>query len=337
MSFRTSVMRATSVMWRTLKSVGHDQELTFVDHLDELRTRLIVSLVVVGAAFGVCFWQNGALLDVVDAPLAHQTAAQVRHGGGPLGATYTVQKSAKNVAVQVRSLVGVLEDRRQPAGDQAVLTHVGTALNRDVRALSAPATGDKPITLGLGEPFTTTITVTLIFALIVSLPFLLIQLYGFFMPAFEPDMRRKMRPVLTAVPGLFIAGVLFGYFVVLPAAIHFLQNFNSNQFNVLVQASQYYSFAATLLLAMGLIFEIPVAIIAATQSGAITPRQLRGGRRWAIAGSAAVAAFMPGDAITMLLEAVPLYILFEIGLAIATVLERRTQRRAAVAVAAAPA
>ena len=71
-----------------------------------------------------------------------------------------------------------------------------------------------------------------------------------------------MLPVMFAIPGLFVAGVVFGYLVVLPAALHFFQNFNSDQFNVLVQAGQYYKFAATTLLAMGLLFQVPVAIIA---------------------------------------------------------------------------
>jgi sec-independent protein translocase protein TatC len=116
---------------------------------------------------------------------------------------------------------------------------------------------------------------------------------------------------------------VFGYFVVLPAAVHFFQNFNSGQFNVLVQASQYYHFAATTLIAMGLIFQVPVAILAATRAGIATPRQLRHNRRWAILACAAVAAFLPGDAVTMLLETVPLYLLFEFSVLIATIVERR--------------
>ena len=128
------------------------------------------------------------------------------------------------------------------------------------------------MTLGIGEPFTTTVTVTLIFALILAMPVILLQVYGFLMPAFDPEQRRRMRPVLIVGPGLFITGVAFGYFIVLPAAVHFLQNFNADQFNVLVQAGPYYKFAATILLAMGLLFEIPVAIIAVTRAGVVTPR-----------------------------------------------------------------
>jgi sec-independent protein translocase protein TatC len=183
------------------------------------------------------------------------------------------------------------------------------------------------VTLGIGEPFTTTVTVSLIFALILSLPVLLLQAYGFLMPAFDPRQRRQMRPLIFAIPVLFMTGVAFGYFVVLPAAVHFFQNFNSAQFNVLVQASQYYKFAATTILAMGLLFQVPVGILAITRAGVITPRQLRHNRRYAIAACALIAAVLPGDAITMLLETVPLYLLFEVSVLLATFAERRARAR----------
>src|SRR5262249_39214288 len=81
--------------------------------------------------------------------------------------------------------------------------------------------------------------------------------------------------------------------------------------------------AATLLLAMGLIFQVPVAILAATRAGVVTPRQLRKNRRYAIVVCAAVAAFLPGDVITLILETLPLYVLYELSILLATVVERR--------------
>jgi sec-independent protein translocase protein TatC len=204
---------------------------------------------------------------------------------------------------------------------------VGAGLDRDIARLSAPPRGDRPVTLGIGEPFTTTATVSFVFALILSLPVLLLEAYGFLMPAFDPHQRRQMRPLLLAVPALFAAGVAFGYFVVLPGAVHFFQNFNSAQFNVLVQASQYYKFAATTILAMGLLFQVPVAVLALTRGGVITPRQLRHNRRYAIAACALIAALLPGDATTMLLETVPLYLLFEASVLVAAIAERRSRAR----------
>ncbi len=311
---------------RRLRPVDHDERLSLVAHLDELRMRLLVSLAVVAAAFAVCFWQNHRLLALVNKPLAHQTQAQVRAGHGPLGATYTVQRSARDVAQQLQTVVGALERSRQPAVPLTTLAAVSRSLGVDLAHLSIPPTGNKPITLGIGEPFTTTLTVTLIFSLIISLPVLLLQAYGFLAPAAAPDLRRRLRPLLPAIPGLFVLGVAFGYFAVLPAALRFFQNFNSSQFNVLVQASQYYKFAATTLLAMGLLFELPVLIVAVTRAGVISTRRLRRSRRYAVAACALVAALLPGDAVTMLLETVPLYLLYEFSLLVARVVERRAER-----------
>jgi sec-independent protein translocase protein TatC len=319
-------------MPKVLRPIGHEDRLSIVDHLDELRSRLMICGAALVVAFGLCFWQNHTLLNLINRPLAHQTQQQVRAGQGPLGATYTVQRSARDVAVQLRTVTRALEtEHSQPATVTTALSAVQASLGRDITRLSAAPTGDKPITLGIGEPFTTTITVSLIFALILSLPVILLQAYGFFMPAFDDAMRRHMLPVVLAIPGLFVAGVTFGYVIVLPAAVHFFQNFNSGQFNVLVQASQYYKFAATTLLAMGLFFQVPVVILAITRAGILTPKQLRHNRRYAIAICAAIAALLPSDAITMILETVPLYLLFEVSLLIATIAERRERRRATAA------
>ncbi|MDQ2761881.1 MAG: twin-arginine translocase subunit TatC [Actinomycetota bacterium] len=318
-----------------LRPIGYEDRVSLVGHLDELRTRLIFSLLVLVVAFGVCFWQNHRLLNLINDPLAHQTQQQVRDFHGPIGATYKVQLGAKDLAIQLRTVAGVLgSEGLQTPATRTSLQRVQASLQRDISALSAAPTGDKPITLGIGEPFTTTLTITLIFALILSLPVLLNQAYGFLMPAFEPEMRRHMLPLTLAIPVLFIAGVAFGYFVVLPASVHFFQNFNSAQFNVLVQASQYYKFAAMIILAMGLLFQVPVGILAVTRAGLITPRQLRHNRRYAIAACAAIAAVLPGDAITMALETAPLYVLFEASVLVATVVDRRVRKREARAQAA---
>jgi sec-independent protein translocase protein TatC len=111
--------------------------------------------------------------------------------------------------------------------------------------------------------------------------------------------------------------------------VRFLTNFNSSQFNVLVQASQYYKFAATVLLAMGVCFQAPVAIVGAVRAGIVTPSGLRRNRRYAVLACAAVAALLPGDAFTLVLETVPLYLLYEASILIASVIERADRRGAA--------
>ena len=309
--------------------IGYEDKLSLVDHLEELRGRIIVSLAVLAAAFALCMADNHQLLNIINAPLAHETQKQVKKGNGPLGATYTVQQSARTVATQLQTVVSALDRPGSgvSAATKAAIAPVGPRLRGEIKTLSAAPQGNKPVTLGIGEPFSTTLGVALIFAFILALPVLLYELYGFLLPALSPDQQRIATPLMLAIPFLFVIGVLFGYFVVLPAAVRFFQNFNSGQFNVLVQASQYYHFAAVIMLAMGLVFQIPVAILAATRAGIVTTKQLRHNRRYAIVACGAVAAFLPGDAITLLLETIPLYLLFELSILIARVVDRRDSRR----------
>jgi sec-independent protein translocase protein TatC len=269
------------------------------------------------------------LLTIINRPLAHETQKQVKAGNGPLGATYTVQEGARTVATQLQVVVAALDRPGSGASPQtkAALVGVAPALATAINRLSAGPKGDKPVTLGIGEPFATTLGVALMFALILALPVLLYEIYGFLLPAFSPAQRRIATPLMLAIPVLFIIGVLFGYFIVLPAAVRFFQNFNSGEFNVLVQASQYYHFAAVILLAMGLVFQVPVGILAATRAGIVTTKQLRHNRRYAVLACGAVAAVLPGDAITLLLETVPLYLLFELSLLLARLVDHRESRR----------
>lgn len=317
-------------MATAIRTIGHEDRLSVVEHLDELRTRLIVSAVAVALVFGVCLWQNHALLRLVNAPLRHQTERQVARGEGPLGQTWLAQQAVRELAAQTQSALAALSAPGSglSAAARARLAAQEPRLKAAVAKLPRRPDGNSPVTLGVGEPFTTTLTVTLYFALVLSLPIVLFELYGFVLPAFDAAERRAVLPLLLAVPLLFAAGVAFGYVVVLPAAVRFLQNFNSSQFNVLVQASQYYKFAATTLLAMGLAFQAPVAILGAVKAGLVTPRQLRRNRRYALLVCAAVAAFLPGDLFTLVLETVPLYLLYEVSILIATVVARRAPAQA---------
>jgi sec-independent protein translocase protein TatC len=233
-------------------SVAHDDQLTLVEHLDELRHRLIVCGVAFGVAVALCFWQNHLLLDLANAPLP---------------------------------------DHREP------------------------------ITFGVTEPFTVTLTVAAYGAIVLTLPVLLYEAYAFFLPALAPGERKIVVPLLLLIPGLFIAGVVFSYFVVFPAAAHFLLNFNDNQFNIQIRARDYYSFFTTTMVAVGLVFQVPVGILAVTRLGIVTPRQLSSNRRYAYLACAVIAAALPGvDPVTMLIETVPLVVLYELSIILARVL-----------------
>ncbi len=319
--------------------IRHEDRLSLVDHLDELRTRLIVAGLAFVVAFGLCFWQNGTLLHVINTPLEQQTRTQVQRGEGPNGKTWMVERGVHRVAHETETIVKILSEPGSGVSPttRAQLAAQIPALKASVAGIPSRPEGYNPTTIGFGEPFTATITVTLYFALLLSLPVLLFELYGFILPAFSPSERRVAMPLLAAVPFLFVVGVAFGYFVVLPAAVHFFQNFNSGEFNVLVQGSSYYKFAAMMLIAMGLIFQVPVAVLGVTQAGILTPRQLRKGRRYALVFCALVAAILPGDVTTMVLETVPLYLLYELSVALAALLARRRAVRERQAATATPA
>jgi sec-independent protein translocase protein TatC len=315
-------------MQKAIRMVGHDERLTVVDHLEELRGRLFVCLIALAVAFGVCFWQSHALLHIINRPVTKQTQHQVRSGGGPLGQTAIAQQSVLAVAGETVEIARELSASSSglPAHVRAQLAAQIPRLRHDVAKVPRTPQGNKPVTLGVGEPFTSTVTVSFYFALLIALPVILFELYGFVIPAMTPKEQRIARPLAWAVPLLFIAGVLFGYFIVLPAAVHFLQSFNSSEFNVLVQASPYYGFAATTLLAMGLAFEVPVVVLGATTAGLVSARTLRKGRPYALLGCIIIAALLPSDAVTMLLEALPMYVLYEVSILLASLGERRRAR-----------
>ena len=317
-------------MATAIRTIGHEDRLSIVDHLDELRTRLIVSAAALVVVFGLCFWQNHVLLNFINRPLHKQTEQQALRGEGTAGQTWLTQKAVLGVAKDTQSIAHALlvPASGLPAATRAQLAGSIAKLEADVAKIPRSPSGTNPTTLGPGEPLTATLTVTLYFSLVLALPLILFELYGFVLPAFSPSERRAVLPLLICVPFLFATGVAFGYLVVLPAAVRFLQNFNSSQFNVMVQANQYYKFAATVLLAMGLSFQAPIAIVGSVRLGLVTPRQLRRNRRYAILACAAVAAFLPGDVFTLLLETVPLYLLYEASILIASVVARGDAARA---------
>src|SRR5215212_2781111 len=235
---------------RRIRPISHEDRLSVVDHLDELRSRLIACALAFGVAWALTAWQNHLVLEIVNRPLPP---------------------------------------------------------------------GIEPITLGPAEAFYTTLTNSAYAALLVSLPVILYQLYAFLLPAFSPMVRRVALPLMLLIPVLFITGVVFCYFVVLGPAMHFLLNFNADEFNTQVRARDYYSFVTLLMLAMGLGFQIPVGVLVACKLRITSPEQLRRGRRFAVVGIVVLASLLPTlDPLTLILESIPLYGLYEFSIVLAS-------------------
>jgi sec-independent protein translocase protein TatC len=241
-----------------IKPIDHEDRLSIVEHLDELRSRLIVCSLTFAVVFGLCLWQNHLLLEIANNPL--------------------------------------------------------------------PSNVKEPITLSPTEAFTTTMTVSAYFAILLALPIILYQLYAFVLPAFTPREKRVAKPLLLMIPALFIAGVVFCYFVVLKGAMSFLLNFNSDEFQNEIRARDYYSFVALTSVAMGLVFQVPVVILALCKLGITSPEKLRKNRRYAILVISIVAALLPTiDPVTMLLEMLPLIVLFELSILLASAFGRPSE------------
>jgi sec-independent protein translocase protein TatC len=232
-----------------LKPAEFDERMTLVEHLDELRSRIIISIVAFGIAFALCFWQDNLMLDIANEPLP--------------------------------------DDRN-------------------------------PITFSPTEPFFTTVEVSAYGAAVLSLPIILFQVYAFVLPAFSPREKTTLTPFLLAMPLLFLAGIAFAYFVVLPAATQFLLNFNASEFIIEIRAREWYGFFGITLVAMGLLFQIPIAMLSLTRLEIVEAEWFAKNRRYAIFIISVVAAALPGgDPVSMLLIMVPLILLYEASIILA--------------------
>jgi sec-independent protein translocase protein TatC len=313
-------------MATALKPIGHEERLTIVDHLDELRTRLIVCAITLAVAFAVCFWQNGALIDALNKPLKDSTpTAQSSHGKGRLGqaaaAQIEVQKGLAATARSIALLAGI--DNLTPLQRRQLAT-AAAPVEAAARALPQTTPERVPITTGVSEPFTVTLTIAAYFALLFALPVLLYQLYAFVLPAFSPTERRVALPLMLMVPLLFLVGAAFGYYLVLPPAVSFLQNFNNTNFDVLLQAKDYYRFVFLALLSTGLEFQLPVGLLVLNAVGIVNARQLRSSWRYAVVAIAVVAAILPGvDPVTTVILMVPLLLLYLLSILLLTIADRR--------------
>ena len=186
-----------------------------------------------------------------------------------------------------------------------------------------PADNRKTVTLGVAEPFTVSLTVSLWAGFLLSLPITLWQLWGFFAPAVQPRFERKALGLVVVATALGLAGLAFGYLILLPRAIHFLTNYDNQHFTHLIQARPYYSFVTTILVGIIAIFELPIVVLGLVRTGVLTSRTLRSNRRTGYTFTAVIALALPGpDLYTTLLELLPMWVLFEASIWLAVVVER---------------
>jgi sec-independent protein translocase protein TatC len=304
-------------MSRLLRPIGHEDRLSIVDHLDELRSRLFVCLAALVIAFGLCFWQNHRLLHLLNRELPAAASTKPNHLNGLTGDTNREARYLAQAAASLRNL-------------GAQYGPAAAALDRAAHSLPQSNPQKLPVTLSPGEPFTTTLTVSFYAALILSLPILIYQLYAFVLPALDQRERRVALPVMAMAPALFVIGVAFAYLIVLGPAIHFLQTYNSQNFDILVGARPLYSFEILTMLGTGLAFQLPIGLLALDWVGALNANTLIKHWRYALVIIAVIAAALPGpDLVTTALEMIPLVVLYLLSIVMLKVADRRLAARAA--------
>src|SRR6478752_660085 len=297
-------------MATALRPVGHEERLTLVGHLEELRKRLIICVAALAVTFSVCYWQNDLVLQILNKPLeTKEQNDSSKSGGDPLEQQARFSKLQKQAyETQARFLDSLSAADLQLTPSQTRLRAEAVTAARAAAAGVPKDTASNPIPL--------------------ALPLILYQVYAFLIPAFTPGERKVAIPIMALVPFLFLAGLAFGYFVVLERAIAFLQNFNDDNFDILVQASTYYRFVVLFLGAIGLLFQIPVAVLAVTRTGILSTKQLCKGRGYAILGIAVLAAVATPtpDPVTMTLAMGPLILLYEASILLARWLDHVSPR-----------
>ncbi|QIL85529.1 twin-arginine translocase subunit TatC [Vibrio sp. HDW18] len=175
--------------------------------------------------------------------------------------------------------------------------------------------GATMIATDVASPFFTPLKLTLIAAVFISVPFILYQVWAFVAPGLYKHERRLIFPLLVSSSLLFYCGVAFAYFVVFPLVFGFFTAISLSGVEFATDIASYLDFVLALFLAFGIAFEVPVAIILLCWTGATTPSSLSQKRPYIIVGAFVVGMFLtPPDMISQTLLAIPMCLLFEVGL-----------------------
>ncbi|HEY7706321.1 MAG TPA: twin-arginine translocase subunit TatC [Gaiellaceae bacterium] len=242
-------------MRRLPRRLSYGEEATLVEHLDELRSRLIVCIGALVVAFPVAYVFHEQLIDAL------------------------------------------------------------------IRLLPADR---ELVTLGVAEPFTTALKVSFYAALALTFPIIVWQAWSFFAPAVDERSQRIVARFVALATLLFAGGMAFAYFVILPRALEFLTEYDEELYRIDIRASYFLSFVALMIFATGLVFQLPIFVLALVRLGALTSAQLRANRRIGIVVLLGLAILLPTvDPVSLALEVIPLLVLFELSIWLSVIMERR--------------
>ena len=189
--------------------------------------------------------------------------------------------------------------------------------------------GTPLVTFGVTEPFITSLKVSFYVAIALVLPIILWQIWAFLAPAVTEDTQRVLGVFVVLATALFAAGVAFCYVIVLPKALTFLVDFDSELYTTQIRASYYLSFVTLTLLAFGIAFEMPIFVLALVRIGVLTSARLRSNRRIGYVLMLVFAILLPTvDPVSLALEVAPLLVLYELSIWLSVLMERRWERSA---------
>jgi sec-independent protein translocase protein TatC len=192
--------------------------------------------------------------------------------------------------------------------------------------MNALPEGSKMIATGVITPFMVPMKVTMMLALMISLPWVLYQAWAFVAPGLYTHEKRLVAPLIISSSALFILGVAFCYYFVFGTVFKFINEFAPKSISVAPDIENYLDFVLTMCLAFGLTFEVPVVVIVLVRMGLVTVEKLKSIRPYVIVGAFVIAAIVtPPDVMSQLFLAIPLCLLYELGLLLAPFFEKATQ------------
>jgi sec-independent protein translocase protein TatC len=182
---------------------------------------------------------------------------------------------------------------------------------------SLPA-GGQLIATEVTAPFFVPVKVTMMAALVIALPYLLYQIWAFVAPGLYAHEKKLVVPLIVTSTLLFLCGMAFAYFLVFPVVFHFMVSVAPQGVAVMTDIGKYLDFVLTLFIAFGVTFEVPVAVVILVKVGMVSVAKLKEIRPYVIVGAFVIGAiFTPPDVVSQIMLAVPLWVLYEIGIFVA--------------------
>ena len=325
-------------------------QMSFLEHLDELRKRLVNIVIIVIVSFVVCWFASGYIFDFLSVPIKEALSEAERRqlpvvgltgseqvlpltnvnegdrgryvfdrattvGGSVLQPGTTVQAKAAKGA---DGALALYTDESLIAGNSIIPAGVKLPVDLANPAVNSDDPLERLIVTTATEPFTLYVTVSLYAAIALSIPLILIQVWGFISPALYKHEKAYVTPFVVLSSISFIGGAAFAYYILFPPAVRYLL-WLGQDFRLLLRASDFFDFIVLIMLAMGVIFQMPAITYVLARIGLVTAGLLARSWKIAIVVILIVAAVVSptGDIPNMMLFAAPMMVLYVFSIAIA--------------------